>query len=222
MRQVAAVGARLADVPPLIPDGDEARRWVEQELADPAYDIAQPTPFDRFAEAVGDFINSLFNTQVEGAFGSWLALIAGIVVVGLIVAAFLIWGRPRAQVRGSARVAELFGDDEARSASELRRDAEAHARRGEWDAAVVLRFRALARGLSERGVVETPPGTTVHGFARAASRAFPDSASALEAAAASFDDVRYLRRPGTADLYRPIADTDDEVGRARPAAELLA
>lgn len=206
-------------VPPLVPDRDEAREWVEQELSDPAYDIAQPTPFDRVAQAISDFFGSLFDTQVEGPWGSWLALIAGIVVAGVIVAAFLIWGRPRTQSRGRARVGELFGDDESRSAAQLRRDAEAHAGRDEWDAAVILRFRALARGLTERGVVDAPPGTTVHGFAHAATRAFPASGRDLEVAAASFDDVRYLRRPGTVQLYRRIADTDDAVTGARPAIE---
>lgn len=210
-------GWRADSIPPLTPDGDQAREWAEQELLDPAYDIAQPTPFDRAAQAIGDFLAGVFDTQVEGAWGSWLALIAGVVVVGLIIAAFVIWGRPRTQARGRAGVAQLFGDDEARSAAQLRRDAEAHARRGEWDAAIVLRFRAVARGLTERGVVDTAPGTTVHGFARAAARAFPSSADDLETAAAAFDDVRYLRRPGTAQLYRAVTDTDDAVARARPA-----
>ena len=59
------VSARLADaVPPLTPDGDEARRWAEDELADPAYDIAEPTPIDRIARAIGDFIASLLNPDL--------------------------------------------------------------------------------------------------------------------------------------------------------------
>lgn len=218
----ARTGWRADSIPPLTPDGDQARDWAEQELLDPAYDIAQPTAFDRVAQAISDFLAGLFDTRVEGAWGSWLALIAAVVVTGVIVAAFLIWGRPRVQARGRARVAELFGDDEARSAALLRRDAEAHARRGEWDVAVILRFRALARDLAQRGVVDTPPGTTVHGFARAAARAFPASAPDLETTAAAFDDVRYLRRPGTAQLYRRVTDTDDAVARARPAQEPVA
>lgn len=87
---------------------------------------------------------------------------------------------------------------------------------GEWDAAIVLRFRALARGLTERGLVETPPGATVHGFARRAALAFPGQAAALEDAAGAFDDVRYLRRPGTVELYRRIAAVDEAVASARP------
>lgn len=205
-------------VPPLTPDGDEARRWAQQELTDPAYDIAQPTPLDRLAQAVGDFFNRLFDARVDGSWGSGLAVIAAVVLVALVVTAFLVWGRPRAQLRGHALTAELFGEDESRSAGELRRAAAAAARRSEWDAAIVLRFRALARGLGERAVVDAPPGTTVHGFARAASRAFASSAAELESAATAFDDVRYLRRPGTAEMYRRITETDEMLTRARPIA----
>ena len=224
MSVVELLGVWRADVvPPLTPDGDEARRWAEQELSDPAYDIAQPTPLDRFAQAIGHFIGDLFNPRIDGTWGTWLAVIAGLVVVALIVTAFLVWGRPRAQLRGRASTAELFGEDETRSADELRRAAVAHARREEWDAAIVLRFRALARGLGERGVVETPPGTTVHGFARTAARAFPSSATDLEGAATAFDDVRYLRRPGTGEMYRGITATDEALARARSAvAEVVA
>lgn len=207
---------RLADsVPPLTPDGDEARRWAERELADPAYDAAQPTALDRIARAIGDFFASLFSTQLGGDWGPWVSIVAAVLVVLVIVAAFLIWGVPRATGRARA-TAELFGADEQRSAAELRRDAASRAAKGDWDAAIVLRFRALARGLIERGAVDTPPGATVHAFARAAARAFPAHADALEAAAAAFDDVRYLRRPGTEELYRRIAAVDDLVTAARP------
>ena len=45
------------------PDGDEARRWAEQELADPVYAEAEPTMFDRIARAIGDFIGGLFSAE---------------------------------------------------------------------------------------------------------------------------------------------------------------
>ncbi|MET0811572.1 MAG: DUF4129 domain-containing protein [Microbacterium sp.] len=203
---------------PLIPDGDEARRWAEQELADPAYRITEPTFFDRAARAVWDFFRDLFGAEVSDDWGSILALIGAIVVVVLIVVAFLVWGVPRSTKRAPAPRAVLFGDAEERTADELRRAAASHARREEWGEAVVLRFRALARALAERGIVETPPGATVHAFARAAAPAFPDRADDLEAAARAFDDVRYLRRPGSAALYASVASVDDAIAAARPAA----
>ena len=214
---VADAVLRFADsVPPLTPDGDEARKWAEQELADPAYDAAQPTALDLIARAIGDFFASLLSTQLGGDWGPWVSIVAAVVIVLVIVAAFLVWGVPRATGRARA-TAELFGADEQRSAAELRRDAAALAAKGEWDAAIVLRFRALARGCLERGVVDPPPGATVHAFARAAAGAFPSLAGRLEDAATAFDDVRYLRRPGTGDLYRLVASVDDAVTAARPA-----
>lgn len=209
--------ARAADaVPPLTPDGDEARRWAEKELSDPAYDIAEPTPFDRIARAIGDFIASLLNPDLSGGWGSAFAVIAAIVVGVVIVAAFLVWGVPRMSRRAAPRATLLFGEAEHRSAAELRAAAEERARAADWEAAIVLRFRALARGCLERGVVDPPPGATVHGFARAAARAFPAQATALDSAATAFDDVRYLRRPGTAELYQLVASVDDQVAGARP------
>ncbi|MCH6231318.1 DUF4129 domain-containing protein [Microbacterium sp. CFH 31415] len=206
------------------PDGDEARRWAEQELSDPVYDVAEPTPFDRIARGVADFFERLFATELSGEWGPAVAVVAAIVVLILIGVAFAIWGIPRSSRRAQVPSSSLFGEAEIRSAAELRSAAESHARKAEWDAAIVLHFRALARGCSERGVVDTPPGATVHAFARAAARVFPHLAGELERSAAAFDDVRYLRRPGTAALYRQVAETDGAVVAAKPlvAAEVPA
>jgi hypothetical protein len=219
---VAGALTRLAgSVPPLTPDGDEARRWAQRELAESVYAIAEPTPFDRIARAVGDFFASLFSVQLDGGWGPWVAIVAAAVVAVVIIAAILVWGVPRATGRSGASHT-LFGVDEQRSAVELRRDAASLAAKGEWSEAIVLRFRALARGLVDRGAVDTPPGATVHAFARAAAHAFPRSGYELESAAAAFDDVRYLRRPGTEELYRRIAAVDDTVTAARPVLSDLA
>ncbi|GAA1926182.1 DUF4129 domain-containing protein [Microbacterium aoyamense] len=201
---------------PLIPDGDDARRWAEQELSDPAYRITEPTFFDQAARAVWDFVRGLFGAEVSQDWGTLLAIVGAIAVVVLIVVAFLIWGRPRSTRRAPAPHAALFGDADERTAEELRRAAASHADRGEWADAVVLRFRALARGLAERGIVDTPPGATVHAFARAAAGAFPPHTDDLESAAQAFDDVRYLRRPGTAALYARVASVDDAIAADRP------
>ncbi|MEV8266664.1 DUF4129 domain-containing protein [Microbacterium sp. NPDC076911] len=205
------------DAPPLTPDEETARRWAEDELSNPIYDIAEPTLFDRVAQSVGEFIGNLFSPQLPGEFGPIAAVVAAIVVIVLIAGAFAIWGVPRAIRRGRGNPPVLFGESDARSAAQLRRDAESKAAATEWDQAIVLRFRAIAQGCIERGVVNTPPGATVHAFARAASPVFPASADALEFAATTFDDVRYLRRRGNAELYRQIVATDDAVAAARPA-----
>ncbi len=212
-----AIAAVAADVgPPLTPDGDEARDWAERELADPVYDAAEPTPFDLIARAIADAFRDLFSVQLGDGWGSAAALLAGIVVVIAIVVAFAIWGVPRATARARQQPAPLFERDERRSAAQLRATAAGHAEKSEWDAAIAMRFRALARACAERGVVDVPPGATVHAFARAATRAFPAFGAQLESSATAFDDVRYLRRPGTAELYRLVVETDDAVAAARP------
>lgn len=218
---IAVVFGHLA-VPPVTPDEDEARRWAERELSRPRYAEAEPTPLDRIAQAIGDAIGRLFSSDLPGGWGPWVAVIAAVIAVVVIVAAFAIWGRPRISRRLPTRTEMLFGETEQRSAAQLRQDAASRAERGEWDDAVVLRFRALARGLVERGAVDLSPGATVHEFARAAARAFPASATDLDVAAAAFDDVRYVRRPGTAELYRRIAAVDEVVAATRPALADLA
>lgn len=212
--------ARLADgIPPLTPDPDQARRWAEQELSDPAYAAAHPTPIDRMARAVQEFVTSLFGGRADGAWAVWLAVGVAVVLIVLIVAAVVLSGRSRLSRRTRALPQHLFGDVETRSAAELRRAAAAAASARDWSEAVIVRFRALARGTVERAAVDLAPGATTHGFARAAGRAFPAQAGAVDAAADAFDDVRYLRREGTAELYATVADADDAVAAARPAPD---
>ncbi|MBN9213143.1 MAG: DUF4129 domain-containing protein, partial [Microbacterium sp.] len=91
----------------------------------------------------------------------------------------------------------------------------AAADRGDWDAAIVLRFRSFARGLSERGIVDPPPGATARAFARTAGATLPSLEGPALAAASVFDDVRYLGRPGTADAYALVRRLDETAVRAR-------
>ncbi|WP_029146340.1 DUF4129 domain-containing protein [Microbacterium luticocti] len=201
------------EVPPLTPDGDQARRWAEHELSDPAYAAAHPTAIDRIAQAVQQFFTQLFNGSPDAAWGAWLAVLVAVALIVLIVLALVFSGRRRLSRRGAPTATDLFGDTETRTAAQLRRAAASALARGEVAEAVVLRFRALARGLVERGAVELVPGATVHAFARTAGRVLPAHADALDAAAAAFDDVRYLRRPGSAELYARVAEVDDAVQR---------
>ncbi|WP_082543031.1 DUF4129 domain-containing protein [Microbacterium sp. Root53] len=205
----------------LDPDRDEAREWAERELADPAYDAAEPTLIDRIARTIADFFTDLLTPRGDLEWSPVLAVAAVVLAIGLVVAAVLIWGRPRLAHRTAERSALLFGEAESRSAAELRAAAASHAAAGEWDAAVVVRFRALARGLEERGVLEAPPGTTAQGLARRAVPAFPPEEAALHDAARAFDDVRYLRRPGTAELYAAVAALDERLARTVPTREAV-
>jgi len=210
---LTAVAAAL----PLLPDPDQAREWAEQELRDPAYQAAEPNIVDRISQAIGKFLEDLLRIPDNDGWGPSALVVLGIIVVALIVVALLIWGRPRLSTRASEPARALFDDDDGRSADELRSDAASAAGRGDWNDAIVLRFRAFARGLTERGLVDPPPGATVRSFARETATALPALVPLLEPAATTFDDIRYLRRTGTEQSYRRVADLDDAAVRARTA-----
>lgn len=202
--------------PPLDPDAPEARRWLLDELAKPEYRAAEPTAFDLAAQAVRDWLVSLFS----GAGGLplpalWLVLV--VVVLVLVGVALLVFGVPRLRRRAGAPV-PLFDDGDVRDAVTLRTAAEAAARAGDWPLAIEERFRALVRGLLERGLVRVHPGTTAHGMADAAAGTFRAAAGRLEAAAADFDGVRYLARAGSEAAYRRVAELDAELAASRPDA----
>ncbi|WP_438855308.1 DUF4129 domain-containing protein [Agromyces sp. M3QZ16-3] len=206
--------ARIA--PPLDPDAPEARRWLVEELAKPEYRAAEPTLFDLAAQAVRDWIASLFS-GASGLPMPTLALIAVLVVVGLVGLGLLVFGLPRLRRRAPGPV-PLFDDDDLRDAATLRRAADRAAASGDWTLAIEERFRALVRGLVERELVRVHPGTTAHGMARAASEPFPDHGPALERAADAFDGVRYLGRAGDARTHGEVAALEAELERTRPAA----
>ncbi len=210
---------RFADV--FVPDGDEARRWAEDELSEQAYQAAKPTWFDRMVSDVVEWFFGLFSSDGSGAVAPFAVTLIVVVLVAALVVALLVWGRPRAE-RAVRRRAELLGERDDRTAAQLRVEAERRAREQDWDSAVVLRFRALARGLLERDLIDPAPGATAQGIAREANAPFPGFAERLHSAATAFDAVRYLRSPATESDYRRLAETDDDLRVATPAHQLEA
>lgn len=203
----------LLDV--LVPDGDEARRWAEEELADPRYADAEPTWFDLVARDIGRFLADLFSADNGAAVGPSALIVVTVIVFAALVTALIIWGRPRRPRAARGARTDLLGVEDDRTAAQLRADAERSARSGDWDEAVVLRFRALARGLLERDLIDPSPGATAQAIAREVSRAVPAEAEAVRRAAVSFDDVRYLRHPATAERYAELRATDDRLAASR-------
>lgn len=191
---------------PVVPDAPDARDWLLEELSKPEYAAARPSLFDILSQRFFDWLLRLFQPG-ESVPLDWLPVaIVGLVVAGLIVA-LLIWGVPRVNRRSGAATG-LFGDEDRRTAAELRRDAAAAASTGNWTLAVLEQFRALARGLSERTIVLVSPGTTAHDFSLRASGAFPPASDDLANAATIFDGVRYLGQQGTADDYERVRRLD--------------
>lgn len=201
-----------ADVP-VDPDAPEARAWLREELAKPAYQAAKPTWFDRLSRGFLDWLGSLAAPGGDGT-AAWVPVVLTILFAAIVVAATVIFGVPRLN-RRVVRHAELFGVADRRSAEDMRRAAEAAAASGNWNLAAQESFRAIARTLDERTIVRATPGTTAHGFAARAALALPAFAERLERAASVFDSVRYLDRDATESDYRAVAQLEDEVRSAR-------
>jgi hypothetical protein len=204
---------------PVDPDSPEAQRWLIEELAKSPYQTARPSWLDQLAKTITDWITSLVNglgsVQVPGA-GTALNLVVGAMVIVLLVIAFLVFGLPRLN-RRSAVTGELFGEDDARDAASLRRDAERAAESGDYTTAITELFRALARRLDERTLVSFFPGSTARDVAVRAGQVFPDAAGPLLDAARAFDGVRYLDAVGTAAQWERLVALERELRSARPA-----
>lgn len=207
----------LTDIP-VDPDAPDATDWLIDELSKPQYQAAKPTLFDRIAKAIGDWLSSLQVGNVEGPPALGL-LVVVILIAAALVVAFLVFGLPRLN-RRSAVTGALFGDDDDRTAARIRQDAAAAASRGDYSAAVAEMFRAIARGLAERAIVTTSPGTTARDFAARAGVIFPGLASRLVESAGAFDEVRYLDHEGTLAQYDAIAKLESDLRAAKPALEM--
>ena len=195
---------------PVEPDAPDARELLLNELSDAAYAESQPTWFDLVTQAVLDWFGRL--QLGAGESPPALALVIGTIVLSAaIIAAIVIYGVPRWRTRSRLDVGDLLGENDRRTARHLRRDAERAAAAGDWPLAIADRYRAIARALDERTIVTALPGTTAHGFARAAARQYPEHGAQLEAAADRFDGVRYLDRPGTAADYALVRTLDDAI-----------
>lgn len=207
---------RVEDV--FVPDGDDARRWAEEELANQRYAEAKPTWFDLLARDIGRFIADLFNSDNTANVGPSALIIVSVLIFAALVTVLIIWGRPRRPSAVRRAHGSLLGVDDDRTAAQLRADADRAAKAGDWDDATILRFRALARGLLERDLIDPAPGATAQAIAREVASVFPAESAGVRTAAVSFDDVRYLRHPATAESYAQLAAADDRLSALRPEA----
>lgn len=206
-----ALGAVVAEVP-VVPGADEARRWLERELADPVYH-ERPSLLQRLLDWLGGLFDGIQGVGI-GDVGTLLVVLAALLLI--VVIAFLVTGPVRRSRRIAGRGAVLDADDR-RSAADMRASADAAAARGDWATAVADRFRAVVRHLEERAVLEEQPGRTAHEAVEAAGLRLPAHAADLRLAGRLFDDVVYGERtPGSAD-DAALRELDARVAATRPA-----
>src|SRR5690606_29641441 len=102
-------------------------------------------------------------------------------------------------------------------AAEHRAAAEQAAARRDYDRALRERFRAVLRGMEQRGLLETRRSRTADETAADASTVLaPEAAAQLDPAARSFDEVVYGGRPATEDEYRRLEYADAYSAAAPP------
>lgn len=198
---------------PVDPDAAQAQQWIIAELAKAQYRAAQPTWFDRLSSAFWDWLKSLTN-GVGGPFQGPILAIAALVVLAVVIVAFLVFGVPRLGRRSTVTGA-LFGVGDERDAAAMRRAAIDAAGRADWALAIEEMFRSIARGLAERTILTTSPGTTAREFSARAGALFPPLAGALASTAAVFDEVRYLDGEGSEAAYRRAAELEAELRSVR-------
>ncbi|MPY79864.1 MAG: DUF4129 domain-containing protein [Actinophytocola sp.] len=199
---------------PVEPDRDEAREAAREELSDPIYREAEPSWFERLINWLDDRLTELFEAASRLGPGGITGLLVVLVVLLIVVVAIRL---RTGKLARSPRGAHAPLGDATVPASAHREEAAAALAAADLHRAVVARFRALARELEQRGVLDVQTGRTADELAAQAAVALPECADALRAAARIFDDVYYGGKPATTDAYGVVAETDDAVSTGRPA-----
>lgn len=200
---------------PVEPDAEQARSWLQAELADPMYHQT-PSLLDRLLTWIQEQLANL-GPAIAAVDPLAAALVVAGVVLVVVVIALLVAG-PVRRARLAPRASHEVLVDELRSAAELRAAADAAAAAGRYHDAVLDRFRAILRSLEERTVLDPLPGRTAHEAAEAGAVRLPSCAQDLRTAGRLFDDVAYGDLEADADAYRRLVDIDGLVAGTRPTA----
>ncbi|HSP37334.1 MAG TPA: DUF4129 domain-containing protein [Frankiaceae bacterium] len=202
---------QLLAAAPLTRDG--ARQDASRELQRGVYHDAQPSLLARAVNKVIEFIRHLFSRASDATPGGTFGLL---VLVLLLVVAVVVVIR-----LGPLRRPQTAGGGldvpAAVTPAQLRTQADTFAAQQQWAEAVRARLRAVVRLLEERTLIEPRPGRTAYEVARDAGAVAPELRSLLESAAATFSEVWYGGRDGTAQDYRGVVELDDAVQRYRPS-----
>ncbi|MDR1427831.1 MAG: DUF4129 domain-containing protein [Bifidobacteriaceae bacterium] len=198
---------------PVTPGADEARRELLEELSKPEYQQGF-NPIAWLLRWVADRLS-----ETEGpAIGhqGWIVLLLIAVGVAAIIVIARIVGGPIRRGEPAKRPRRGVLEDEHRSAAELRKEAEALALRQDWTRATLTRFRALARSLDDRSIIDASPGQTAEEIASAAAVRLPGLGDRLAQAALLFDVLAYSDKNGDQVSYTLMSQLDRDVLRATP------
>jgi len=186
---------------PVDPDADTARRWLEDELAKDIYREDHSDWLQKVFAWINEQLSKLDRSAEDATIGNVSGSIVAGILFALLVAVllYLVFG-PLRRSRRTAASATVFDDDD-RSASAMQASAEEAAARGDWDRAVLERFRSMVRRAEKRGIVAVIPGMTAHEFVKAATVPLSEHASDLLWSGEIFDGIRYGHASGSREAY---------------------
>ena len=195
------------------PDPDQARAWLESELARPEYHQ------QGLLERLQTWLDELWLRLAAAASGAGRlsTIVAVALALLLVVAALLVIPRIRRTPRLRDSDMGVLGGVRV-TADERRRRAEQALAEGRCEDAVVEGMRALALRMVDRGVLEDTPGSTAHEIALTVAEAFPSERARLVGAAELFDAVQYGEGRASREQAQDVLDLIDELRRARPLA----
>jgi len=199
----------------LSPTPAQGREWLKQELAGPDYQSP-------WLDSVIRWIRDVLGKLVDGArqvTGLSPAVTAGLAI---LLIALLVWILPKVRRERVAAVSQEAVLKDPTITGRQYRDLAAQAiRDGRFGDAILDGFRAIAKDMSDRGLLDDAPGRTAHEVSLALASPFPDHADALGGAADLFDSVRYgHRRVGEAQANQMRA-LDAELATTRPLPTTL-
>jgi hypothetical protein len=199
----------------LDPTPAQARDWLQRELARSDY---QGSWLDSVIRWIRDQLGKLFDGTAHLTGLSPVVT----VLVALVVIALLAWALPK--VRRESVVARTDGAvlEDLTTTARTYRDRAAQAfTDGRYDDAVLDGFRAIAKDMSDRTLLDDAPGRTAHEVSLALGQPFPDQAERIARAADDFDAVRYGHRRATADQAGLVQQLDAELTKTRPKLTAL-
>ncbi|MBP2215919.1 DUF4129 domain-containing protein [Arthrobacter sp. CAN_C5] len=202
---------------PVVPDDDEARRWLVDELAKGPYQEAEPNIIERLIAAILEWLGSLLAglRPLEAGPGTLLLALGAAIVIAAAV--WLV--RPRLNARRKVDGVGVFAGDTVRTALEHRQLADSAASSKNWDTALTERLRAVIRSAEERGIVDSQPGRTAGETAVQLRAAFGPTAEETSWLANRFNEVHYGSQAADASDYQRATAIDDLLTATPPALQ---
>jgi len=195
----------------LDPSPAQARDWLARELHGSRYR-------DPWLDSAIRWIGDQLRRFLDGA--GHLAGLSPVITVllALAVIALLAWVLPKVRREQAAAASSGAVLEDVSITPAFYRGLAARAmREGRYDGAVLDGFRAIAKDMSDRSLLDDAPGRTAHEVSLALASPFPEHADRLVVAADLFDAVRYGHRQATAEAAGAVQRLDAELVTTRPS-----